>query len=75
LALLGIAPLAVVAAPVQDDILETSAEGYLSRGVRMYETKNYTGCIDQLGERRLRSTRMPTSISPRQNSAVATPIV
>ena len=50
LALLGIAPLAVVAAPVQDDILETSAEGYLSRGVRMYETKNYTGCIDQLGE-------------------------
>ena len=50
LALLGIIPLAAVSAPVQDNILETSAEGYLGRGIRMYDTKNYTGCIDQLGE-------------------------
>ncbi len=50
LALLGIIPLAAVSAPVQDNILETSAEGYLERGIRMYDTKNYTGCIDQLGE-------------------------
>lgn len=50
-ALLGILSLTATAAdPVQNDILKTSAEGYLSRGVRMYETKNYTGCIDQLTE-------------------------
>ena len=52
MALLGILPIAAIAVPVQDDILATSAEGYLERGVRMYEAKNYTGSIDQLGEAR-----------------------
>ncbi len=48
LALLGLATLSASAS--QDAVKDTSAEGYLARGILMYECKNFTGCIDQLTE-------------------------
>lgn len=49
LALLGLAAASAASAQTSA-ITETSAEGYFSRGLMMFESKNYTGCIDQLGE-------------------------
>lgn len=32
----------------QASMINTSSDGYLQRGIDMYENQNYTGCIDQL---------------------------
>lgn len=41
--------LAVAAVlPLQAQINSPSTDGYLSRGVGMYEDRNFTGCLDQL---------------------------
>lgn len=44
----------------QNAITSAGAEGYLSRGLRMYGDKNYTGCIDQLTE--MKRLGMPESL-------------
>lgn len=46
LALLCLAPASLMSA--QNAACDAGAEGYLSRGIGMYENKNYNGCIDQL---------------------------
>ncbi|MEG0012075.1 MAG: tetratricopeptide repeat protein [Muribaculaceae bacterium] len=49
----------------QTDILSTSSDGFLSRGVLMYNDKNYVGAIDQLSHIKV----MPASESIKEEAA------
>lgn len=42
----------------QASMINTSSDGYLQRGINMYENHNYTGCIDQLSHLK----NMPASV-------------
>ena len=44
----------------QNATTTAGADGYLSRGIRMYDNKNFTGCIDQLSE--LKRLEAPASV-------------
>ena len=44
----------------QNATTTVGADGYLSRGIRMYDNKNFTGCIDQLSE--LKRLEAPASV-------------
>lgn len=45
----------------QNAVTSTDADGFLSRGVRMFDNKNYNGCIDQLTL--LRQMNIPESLA------------
>lgn len=44
-----------MAVPGQAQLNNADAEGYVARGVQMYNNQNYTGCIDQLKEAKRQS--------------------
>ncbi len=58
LAILCLASASVLAA--QNATTSAGADGYLSRGIRMYDNRNYAGCIDQLSE--LKRLEAPSSV-------------
>lgn len=58
LAILCLASSAMLSA--QDAVTSAGADGYLSRGIRMYDNKNFSGCIDQLSE--LKRLEAPASV-------------
>ena len=58
LAMLCLASASMLAA--QNATTSAGADGYLSRGIRMYDNRNFTGCIDQLSE--LKRLDAPASV-------------
>ena len=58
LAMLCLASASMLSA--QNATTTAGADGYLSRGIRMYDNKNFTGCIDQLSE--LKRLEAPASV-------------